>query len=230
MLFEVGHVYWPAAGKELPEEPQHLSVVMAGPRHDRHWLSMEARELDFFDVKGVVETLLARLHVDGASYEPAGYPAFHPGRSARVRVGATDIGVLGEVHPVVREAFDLPELRIVAAELDLDALLALVPETWYVEPVSVYPAVLQDLAIVVGEETPAADVRQVILESGGFLLQEVRLFDVYRGDPVPQGKKSLAYGLAFQAPDKTLSDRVVAGQLARIVQRLKQELGAELRG
>jgi len=129
----------------------------------------------------------------------------------------------------VRAAYDLPEGRVAAAELDLDALLAQVPAAWFVEPISPYPAVLQDLAVVVDEAVPAAAVQALILGTGGFLLKNVQLFDVYRGAPVPEGKKSLAYALTFQSPDKTLSDALVAKQVERIVQRLRRELGAELR-
>jgi phenylalanyl-tRNA synthetase beta chain len=130
----------------------------------------------------------------------------------------------------VKDAFDLPEQRIAAAELDLEVLLDQVPAAWFVEPISAYPAVLQDLAVVVDGEMPAADVQSLIAETGGFLLKDVRLFDVYRGEPIPAGKKSLAYALTFQAPDKTLRDVIVAKQVKRIVGRLEKELGAQLRG
>ena len=238
-IFEVGQVFLLGPGEELPKEPRHLAMVMTGPRDDRHWLVTDGpdrlaersrRSLDFFDLKGVVETLLARLHVTGATYEPTEQSTFQPGRTARLRVGDADIGLLGELHPAVREAFDLPDCRVAAADLDLEALLAQVPPIWLVEPVSAYPAVLQDLAIVVDEEVPAATVQELIAKTGGFLLKEVKLFDVYQGDPVPAGKKSLAYALAFQAPDKTLRDAIVAKQVKRIVGRLRKELGAELRG
>ena len=142
---------------------------------------------------------------------------------------ATEIGILGELHLAVRDAFGLPNQRVAAAELDLEALLAQVPSTWRVEAVPAYPAVLQDLAVVVDEGVPAAVAQDLIAATGGFLLKEVRLFDVYRGDPVPEGKKSLAYALTFQAPDKTLRDAVVAKQVQRIVGRLQKELGVELR-
>jgi phenylalanyl-tRNA synthetase beta chain len=228
-IFEVGKVFLLEPGEELPEEPRHLSIVMAGTRDERHWLISEGPELDFFDLKGVVETLLERLHVDGVAYEPAEHPTFQPGRTARLLVGGGDVGLLGEIHPRVRKGFDLPDRRVAAAELDLDALLAQVPPTWFVEPISPYPAVLQDLAVVVDEEVPSATVQALIAETGGFLLKRVQLFDVYRGDPVPAGKKSLAYALTFQAPDKTLREAVVAKQVQRIVGRLAAELGAELR-
>jgi phenylalanyl-tRNA synthetase beta chain len=108
-------------------------------------------------------------------------------------------------------------------------LLARVPVAWFVEPISPYPAALQDLAVIVDEEVQAGAVQNLIAEYGGFLLKDVRLFDVYRGDQVPEGRKSLAYALTFQAPDKTLRDAIVTKQVQRIVQRLKKELGAELR-
>ncbi|MGQ9598320.1 MAG: phenylalanine--tRNA ligase subunit beta [Anaerolineae bacterium] len=229
-IFEIGKVFVPVPNEELPNEARRLSIVMTGPRHERHWLVNPEPDLDFFDLKGVVETLLERLHVTGASYESVDHPTFQPGRTACLRFQGEEIGLLGEIHPKVREAFDLPERRVAAADLDLEALLSQVPSGWLVEPLSVYPAVLQDLAVVVAEEVPAARVRDLIIEAGGFLLKEVRLFDVYRGEPVPSGKKSLAYALTFQAPDKTLHETIVAKQVQRIVQRLRQEVGAELRG
>jgi phenylalanyl-tRNA synthetase beta chain len=240
-IFEVGKVFLQEPGKELPEEPRRLAILMTGSRDERHWQASgnpdRAVEMDFFDLKGVIETLLARMHVSGVVYEPAEHPTFQPGRTARLRVDdpptgsgqGTGIGFVGEVHSAVRQAFDLGDRRVAAAELDLEALLAQVPAAWYVEPILLYPAALQDLAVVVDEHVPAAAVQHLIAETGGFLLKEVKLFDVYRGDPVPEGKKSLAYALSFQAPDKTLRDAIVAKQVQRIVGRLEKEFGAELR-
>lgn len=136
---------------------------------------------------------------------------------------------MGEVHPKVKEAFGLGEGRVAAAELDLGAILALVPAAFYVEPISAYPAVLQDLAVVVDQEIPAATVGALIAETGGFLLKRVQFFDLYQGESIPAGKKSLAFGLTFQAPDKTLRDDIVAKQVKRIVKRLEKEIGAEQR-
>jgi phenylalanyl-tRNA synthetase beta chain len=167
--------------------------------------------------------------VAGAEFEPVQDGAFQTGRCARLRVGEVVLGVLGELHPVLREGFGLPERRVAAAELDLEAVLGLVPVTWFVRPVSAYPAVLQDLAVVVDEAVPAAQVQRLVVDAAGPLLQDVRLFDVYRGQPVPAGRKSLAFALSFQAPDRTLSDEQVAKQVKRIVGRLGKELGAELR-
>jgi phenylalanyl-tRNA synthetase beta chain len=236
-IFEVGKVFLLEPDAELPAEPRRVSFVMTGQRAERHWLAAEGPDIDFFDLKGVVETLLSRLHVTEPVFEPAEHPAFQQGRTARILLRgpeagagqAVPIGFLGEIDPAVREAFGLPERRVAAAELDLDLLLDHVPTTWFVEPISPYPPVLQDLAVVVDEQVPEGVVHSLIVGAGGFLLKEVRLFDVYRGDPVAEGKKSLAYALSFQAPDKTLRDDIVAKQVQRIVQRLKKELGAELR-
>jgi phenylalanyl-tRNA synthetase beta chain len=236
-IFEVGKVFLLETGTELPAEPRRLSIVVTGPRSERHWLATEGPALDFFDLKGVVETLLARLHVTDAVFEPAEHPTFQQGRTARIRLAdpgadsewGAPIGFMGELDPVVRDAFELPDRRVAAAELDLDLLLARVPVAWFVEPISPYPAALQDLAVIVDEEVQAGAVQNLIAESGGFLLKDVRLFDVYRGDQVPEGRKSLAYALTFQAPDKTLRDAIVTKQVQRIVQRLKKELSAELR-
>ena len=231
-LFEVGKVFHPQPGEELPDELRRLCIVMTGSRQGRHWLADEqddGQPIDFFDLKGVIETLLERLHLEGASFEAAEHPSFQPGRTARLLVHGVGAGVLGEVHPAVRRAFDLPEQRVTGAELDLELLFRQVPASWFVEPISLYPAVLQDLAVIVDEAVPAAEVQALIAAAGGFLLKEVELFDVYRGEPVPEGKKSLAYALTFQAPDKTLRDEVASRQVERIVRRLEQELGAELR-
>ena len=232
-IFEVGKVFLLETGQELPAEPRRLSIVITGPRSERHWLATEGPDLDFFDLKGVVETLLTRLHITDAIFQPVGHPTFQPGRTAQVFLGEPEqgapIGFIGELDQAVRSAFGLPDRRVAAAELDLDALLAHVPVAWFVEPISPYPAALQDLAVIVDEAVPAGQVQSLIAQSGGFLLKEVRLFDVYRGEPVPEGRKSLAFALSFQAPDKTLRDAIVAKQVQRIVQRLKSELGAELR-
>ena len=139
-VFEVGKVFLLEEGKELPAEPRRLSIVITGPRSERHWLATEGPDLDFFDLKGVVETLLARLHVTEAVFEPAEHPTVQQGRTARVLLGdpgadagqAAPIGFLGELDPAVRGAFGLPDRRFAAAELDLDALLAHVPVAWFV--------------------------------------------------------------------------------------------------
>jgi phenylalanyl-tRNA synthetase beta chain len=184
--------------------------------------------VDFYDLKGVVETLLDRLGLEGA-FERARRSTFHPGRCAEVRVNGEAVGMMGELHPLVREAFDLPEQPVCALEFDLDALLASWGRAPEMTPISAHPPVYEDLAVVVDEDVPALRVRDRITETGAPLVRSVALFDVYRGEQVGAGKKSLAYRLTYQAEDRTLTDEEVADVRAAIVRRVEEELDARLR-
>jgi phenylalanyl-tRNA synthetase beta chain len=228
-LFEISAVYIPVEGQTLPDESRRLGIVMTGPREARTWLGGQDRApTGFYDLKGVVEALLAGLGLAG-TFEPSQRPAFHPGRCAQVSVGGRAIGTLGELHPLVREAFDLPAQPVCALEFDLDGLL----EGWgaprTMASISVHPPVYEDLAVVVEENVPAVRVRDLIAQAGAPLVRSVVLFDVYQGEQVGTGRKSLAYRLTYQADDSTLSDQEVTKLRARIVRRLEQELGAVLR-
>jgi len=228
-IFEIGAVYLPVEGQTLPDEPLRLGIVMTGPREAPSWLAgQDLAPLGFYDLKGVVETLLARLGLEGA-FEQGEQPPFHPGRCAQVSIGGEVVGVMGELHPVVREAFDLPAQPVCALEFDLEVLLAQMGVTRVMKPLPRFPAVVQDIALIVDEDLPAEEVRQAILAFGGRLLRDARLFDLYRGEPIPPGKKSLAYSLTYQAEDRTLTDEEVARVQERIVRRLAEELGAKLR-
>ena len=229
-IFEVGSIYLPVEGQTLPDEPRRLGVVLTGPREGQSWLAGQDRALmDFFDLKGVVETLLGRLGLEG-TFEQGGHPAFHPGRCAGVSVAGNVVGEMGELHPLVRKAFDLPDQPICVLEFDLDELLATWGAPRTMVSLSTHPPVYEDLALVVDEDTPAVRVRDLIAQTGGALVRSVVLFDVYRGEQVVAGKKSLAYRLTYQADDRTLTDREVAKLRGKIVRRLERELGATLRG
>ena len=174
--------------------------------------------------------MLTKLKVDNPRYSRASHPTFHPGRSATLHIGTEEIGVLGELHPLVARAFDLTEAPVLAAEFDLDALLAQVDyQLFGVVPLPQTPPVYQDIALVVKDATPAAEVEAVIVKAGGDLLKGVRLFDAYTGDPIPRGHKSLAYNLTYQTDEKTLTDKEVARVHRKIVQAAERELGATLR-
>ncbi len=235
-IFEIGRVYLKVAGQELPDEEPRLGIAMMGPRGLGGWLNKNEEPLDFFDLKGVIETLLARLGLEGITYRPIQHPTFQPGRAAEIVLATGDpagelrIGVLGEVAAAVREAFDLPAQRVALARLHLRPLIERHGRIRKLQPVSPFPAVKEDLAVVVDEEVPGERVEAVIREAGGRLLQSVTLFDLYRGAPVPAGKKSLAYALTYQAPDRTLTDEEVARVRERIVRHLEQRLEARLRG
>ncbi len=217
---------------EMPVEPRRVAGLLTGPRDPRsRFAHAEAatEQIDFFDAKGVLETLFAHLHVSDVSYAPAVAPWYHPGRVAAVVRGAALLGVVGELHPQVAAAWELDGRRIYSFDLDLDALLAAMPPRERYSAISRYPAVTQDLALVVPDAVPAARVEALLRETGGKLLTDLTLFDLYTGAPVPAGRRSLAYALTFQALDRTLSDDEVTKLRTKIVARLQREVGATLR-
>jgi phenylalanyl-tRNA synthetase beta chain len=229
-IFEAGRVFLPQPGETLPAEPRRLAAVMVGPREAATWLGHDATPLGFFDIKGVAEALVSRLRLADVRWERGQHPALHPGRTARLIAGGREIGLVGELHPQVRAAFDLPEQPVALLELDLDALLAGWTDAHEMADLSTQPPIYEDLALLVDDAVPAAQVAELIRQSGARLLTDVRLFDVYRGGQVPAGKKSLAYALTYQATDRTLTDEDTKKLRGKIVARLERELGAVLRG
>ena len=242
-IFELGRVYLPnpnpnpkgkgpeAGERSHPQELRRLGLVISGPGSPLSWHE-KPREMDFFDLKGIIEELLLRLGLKAFRFVRAEEPPFHSGRAARLLIEEEELGLLGELHPQVRENFEL-EGPTLAAELDLEAILeiaiALSGPVGRYRPLPQFPAVLRDLAIVVDEAIPAERVARVIREAGGELLQELVLFDLYQGPPIPQGKKSLAFRLRLQAEDRTLTDEEADGLCSQIERRLAEELEAELR-
>jgi phenylalanyl-tRNA synthetase beta chain len=229
-LFEIASVYLPRVGQALPDEPEHLAIAMTGPRHIQWWGENQGEaEIDFYDLKGVIETLFDRLNIEGFTFAPSSSPIFQPGRAAEIHMGETTIGVMGEIHPLVREAFELPDQRIAALELGLPELFAHVQGITYYEAISRFPLVTQDLALIVDEEVPAAQVRSLILQAGQEAIANVRLFDVYRGEAITEGKKSLAYAISYQNMERTLTDEDVNQIRDRIVDHVQQEVNAQVR-
>ncbi len=233
MLFEIGSIFLPDPAEVLPEEPRRLALALCGPRDVPGWqdgpdAAKDQPGMDFFDLKGTLEVLARGLRIGQFTFKPAENSTFHPGRCAEVYLDTRRIGVLGELHPLVREAYEI-EQPVMAAELDLDMLLADIPLVDRLTPILTQPAVYQDIALIVNEKTPASEVVQVILDAGGDLLREARLFDVYRGEPIPEGKKSLAFALTYQAEDRTLTDKEVAKVHQQIVKAAEKCLGATLR-
>ena len=228
-FFEVGPVFLPARDQRLPVELRRLGIGIAGPLTPGSWREQDPPRADFFTLKGVVESLLAGLHVGGVGFEPVESPLVAPGRAARVTVQGSAVGLLGEVHPQVRAHFDLTVQPVCVAELDLERLFLLVPVSFGVRSVPRFPPILEDIALVVDGAVSAGAVAGVVREAGGSLLTEVRLFDVYQGPQVGAGKKSLAFSLAFQAPDRTLTDAEIEKEKARILAAVSERLGARLR-
>ena len=222
-LFEVARVYLPREG-DLPEERETLCAVVSG-RASGRWGSPTGEQAGFYDAKMVLAYVLGALGVS-ADYRDSVDFAFLPGRTAEIRLGEDRVGSIGEVHPRVLSEFDIGQPAAMF-ELDIAALLPHVPEGVHHKPVSQYPAVEEDLAVIVSGDVRAGDVIEAIQSFP--LVAHARVFDVYTGEPVPAGRKSLAFAVSYQAADRTLSDADVAKQRGRIVERLKRDFGAELR-
>jgi phenylalanyl-tRNA synthetase beta chain len=231
-LFEIGSVYLPRRGEKLPYEPRRLAVVLSGRRQPEFWedAGQAGGSMDFFDLKGIVEGLLADLHIPGVRFVPVKEPMLHPGKAAQVLAGERVLGTLGELHPKVAEAYELAGRPVQVAELHLDALKAALPVRYAYRPISTYPAALRDVAVVVPQDVPAERVEAEIRAGGGQLLRGVRLFDLYTGESIPAGHKSLAYALSYQAEDRTLTDKEVERAHKAIEGRLRNVLGAQIRG
>ncbi len=227
-VFELARVYLPSR-EQLPEEPRRLALLLSGPSAPAWWGDPAPRPYDFFHAKGILETLARRLGLGPLAFAPFAGSPYQSGRAAAVLRGSEVVGTFGELDPALRPVFDLPERRVVLGELDAAALLAGAGLGAY-RTLSRFPALTQDLAIVCPEELPAADVEAVVREAAGVLLAELRLFDVYRGEPLPAGSRSLAYTLTFQSAERTLGEDDVQPARGRIVAALREKLGVGLRG
>jgi phenylalanyl-tRNA synthetase beta chain len=213
----------------LPHEHRALGALLAGRLHGPSWGTPEPPRAGFFAVKGMLEAVGEKLRVE-LDVEPATEPFLHPGRSARVLAGAASepVGWIGELHPLVAREYDLPDAAA-AFEVDLDRLVAHADAVPAYRDLTSFPALRQDLAVAVSDDVPAAAVLRVVRRAGGDLLTDARVFDVYRGAQVGEGRTSLALALQFRAPDRTLADEDVAPLRDRIVEALSSELGGELR-
>ncbi len=233
--FEIGRVYLPEKGVDKrPLEERRLSILLTGPRRPAsvHSDPAGAEPFDFFDVKGVLETLFARLRLtnNGIEYVAVtNQPAF-AAICAEIRIHGAVQGVIGEIHPLVLQAFDIPtEARVYVADL---AIAPLVKPGWRLQPmkpISVYQPVVEDLAFVVGEEVTSAALETAMRKAGGALLTNVKLFDIYRSQPIPAGHKSMAYQLTYESPEGNLSETRVQDLRTRIIRRVSDAVGASLR-
>jgi len=214
----------PEGEAALPDERDRITGVVSGKRLDR-WGRAGAEPVDFFDAKAYLEALLDGLNVR-AEYVATPEFGLAPGRTAELRVGGARVGVLAQVHPDVAAAFGIHQ-DVYLFDIELDALLPHARTQKKVAPVSRYPPVEQDIALIVDEDVPAGSLLQV-MESGA-LVRSAKIFDVYRGDQVPPGKKSVAFDVAYQAADHTLTDDEVAKAQRKLLERLRREFGAEPR-
>jgi phenylalanyl-tRNA synthetase beta chain len=228
-FFEVGNVFLPRREQPLPDEPRRVAILMSGARSPQGWQPADRAPMDFYDVKGVVEDLMDALAVGGVTFEPAAYDALRPGRTARVLVEGAQVGWIGELHPAVAERFDIKGPSVAVAEIDLDPILAKAADRKPTRPVPVYPPVREDLAFVLDRAVPVARVLEIIKAAGGSMLASAALFDEYTGEQVGAGKRSLAFSLTYQAPDRTLTDEDARKIRERVAAALTGELGAALR-
>jgi len=226
-FFEIGSVFVPVKN-DLPDEPRRLAIGMTGLREATAWDVKDSPQMDFYDLKGRLELLLSGLRLTNASYaETESVQYLHPGKAAEVKIDGRVVGIFGELHPLVKEKYELGDAPVLVAEFDLDSLRNVNP-TYGIIPVPEFPPVYEDIAVIVDESVLAESVESLIRQTGGKTVANVKLFDVYRGDQIGHGKKSLAYSLTYQS-DKTLTDAEAAAIRTKIVKRLEHELSAKLR-
>ena len=216
-LYEVAKVYLPQAGEKLPQEPKMLMLGTYGSGET------------FFTLKGELEGIFRALRMKKTEYTAEkNNPSYHPGRCARITVDGEEIGVMGQVHPLVAKNYGI-DAEVYCAELNFTKMLSLMlPDPTYV-PLPKYPAVSRDLALVCDEEITVAQAEKIIADAAGKLLRDVQLFDIYRGVGVPAGKKSMAFSLELRADDRTLTDADSEAVTNKILAALAEKLNATLR-
>jgi phenylalanyl-tRNA synthetase beta chain len=186
------------------------------------------RPIDFYDIKGVVEVLVKGLGQVKTSINKTDDPLYHPGQRASLKAGDTIIGTFGLLHPVIVRNYELSD-DVFAAELDLDKAAANMARKRRVEAPSRFPAVTRDVALLVSADTKVEEIRSLVKKAGGQLLADTYPFDLFKGKNIPQGKKSIAYRLSYQALDRTLTVEEVDSVHAQVIETLKKEIGARIR-
>ena len=216
-LYEIAKIYLPVEGQPLPEEPKMLVLGTYGANET------------FFTLKGELEAVFAGLRLKKAAFRAEkNNPSYHPGRCAVVSIDGVDVGVMGQVHPLVAKNYGI-DVDVYCAEINFTKLLSCrLPDATYT-PLPKYPAVTRDLALICDEHITVAQAEEVITAAAGKLLRDVRLFDIYRGVGVPEGKKSMAFSLELRADDRTLTDTDSEGVVTKVLASLKEKLDATLR-
>ena len=216
-LYELAKIYLPVDGEALPEEPKMLLLGAYG------------EGTSFFSVKGELEAVFKGLRLKKASYTAVkDNPSYHPGRCANVFIDGTKVGVIGQVHPIVAKNYGI-DVEVYCAEINFTKLLALqLPDATYT-PLPKYPTVARDLALICDEAVTVAQAEEVMTAAAGKLLWDIRLFDIYRGTGVPEGKKSMAFSLLLRADDRTLTDTDSEGVVSKVLAAVQEKLGATLR-
>jgi phenylalanyl-tRNA synthetase beta chain len=216
--YEIGNTFIPKSLPitELPDEKQVLSMGCYG-------------NTDFFELKDIVEQTLGRLGINGIEYvREESIPTYHPGRTARLLYKGNDLGVIGEIHPDVLENYSI-KTRLYVGQLDFDKIVELNNLDIKYKPLPKYPAMTRDIALIVKEEVLVGDIEKIILKHGGGLIEDIKLFDIYRGNQIQEGLKSVAYSITYRSYEKTLTDDEVNNIQDKIISDLENNIEAKLR-
>ncbi|WP_419881877.1 phenylalanine--tRNA ligase subunit beta [Peribacillus sp. B-H-3] len=227
-LYEIGSVFLKKEGEDLPEEREHLAGAITGLWESNPWQG-EKKPADFYVAKGILETAFAALGLEGQiSFKQAEIADMHPGRTAQVLLNEEVIGFVGQVHPTLQKELDLKETYVFELSFKALAEASGTPVSYSMIPR--FPSITRDIALVCDSETAAGDIQQAIAKAGGKLLKEVNVFDLYEGERMEPGKKSLAYSLKYFDPERTLTDEDVTKAHEKVLSAVKEQFGAELRG
>ncbi|MGB4302464.1 MAG: phenylalanine--tRNA ligase subunit beta, partial [Syntrophomonadaceae bacterium] len=224
-FFELGSVFIPGQDK-LPSEVLKLGAVVSG-RTSTNWKTAPL-ELDFYYLKGLVEDLFQQLGIKDGQFEASVAPGFHPGRTAIIRCGTDEVGIIGEVHPQVLENFEI-KIPVVLTEMEVEKLYKHAVPRSMTETIGRFPSVERDLAVLLPVEVAAAKTVDIIRRAGEPLLREVSIFDLFTGGQLGKDVKSMAFRLVFQSDEGTLTDEEVNPVIEKIITQLKKNLGAKLR-
>jgi phenylalanyl-tRNA synthetase beta chain len=209
-------------------EPLRIGAIMYGSRTGRTWTNKDA-PVDFYDAKGAIEAALTALRIEGAIYAPGSEPYLHPRASAAVLIEKTPVGSVGILHPRIARQLELSG-EVALFELDVAELAKSSKLMPAFQSLPKYPAVFRDIAVVVNSDLSSDAVRSIILQVGGKIVEDVTVFDVYTGRPIPEGRKNLAFAITYRAPDRTLTDEEVNAAHGRIISEVNSKVGGSLRG
>jgi phenylalanyl-tRNA synthetase beta chain len=228
-IFELAKVYLASDDNPhtLPDERFQLAFLLTGDYHPANWANNAQKGGDFFTAKGILTALLERLQITCVEYEAIAVEGFHPGRTALIKHNNQVIGILGQLHPALSKKYDLDDT--VVCQLDLEQLLDASTDEVIYQPVPRYPGITRDLALLVGESVPVSQIEAGIRAVAGELLKTVTLFDVFTGEQVEDGKKSIAFNLVYRSDDRTLTDEEVQHAHHGVVAYLEDTFGAKLR-
>jgi phenylalanyl-tRNA synthetase beta chain len=228
-LFEIGKIYIKSDRQNLPLEPEILAALWTGTRADTSWHQAEI-PCDFYDIKGCVEALIRALKIDNVRFtkipdETCEYT--RPGHTAKILIAGRQVGIVGEIHPLVRDNFDLKQTAFLF-ELELDKIMSLIPSDAVSKSIPRFPAIYRDITLIIDRGIETQTVLQAIDDIGENLVERLHLFDVFEGDPIAAGKKSVSFRVTYRSSTKTLEDDDVNDLHRAITEKLLHAFGATL--